>query len=59
LHHRDGGGKDSWWRSRRFSFLKDDFNNTIGLFGELGFYGLDRDRALMQLFIISNPRRGE
>jgi len=46
-------------RSRRFSFLKDDFNSTIGLFSELGFYGLDRDKALMQLFIIGNPRRGE
>jgi hypothetical protein len=51
--------KNAWWRSRRFSFLKDDFNSTIGLFGELGFCGLDRDRALMQLFIIGNPRRGE
>jgi hypothetical protein len=59
LHHRDGGGKDSWWRRGRFSFLEDDFNNTISFFCELRFYGLYRDRALMQLFIICNPIRRE
>jgi hypothetical protein len=59
LHHRDGGGKDTWWRRGRFSFLEDDFNSTISFFGELGFCGLYRDRALMQLFIICNPRRRE
>ena len=59
LHHRDGGGKDSWWRRGRFAFLKDDFNSTISFFGELRFGGLYRDRALMKLFIICNPRRRE
>jgi hypothetical protein len=59
LHHRYSGGKDSWWRSGRFSLLKDDFNSTISFFGELRFCGLYRNGALMQLFIIGNPRRGE
>jgi hypothetical protein len=59
LHHQNGGGKDSWWRSGRVSFLEDDFNSTINFFGELRFCGLYRDRALMQVFIIGNPRKGE
>jgi len=56
LHHRDGGEKNSWWRSGRFSLLEDDFNSTISFFGELRLCGLYRDKALMQLFIIGIPR---